>query len=74
MSNPVRENPNATTAAGSTGVAVFIVWLIGHLGVTVTAEVAVVIAGGLTTLVLAFARYGLIGVWSRFLRGSGSSR
>lgn len=70
---PIRANPNAATAGTSTGVGVLVVWLLGYLGVDISAEVGVLIAGALTTFVLAFARYGLLGLWARFLRGDAHS-
>ena len=73
MSNPVSRNPNATTAGGTTGIGVVVVWILGHFGVAVSAELGAAIAGLITVAALAFARYGLLGVWSRFLRGTGSS-
>jgi hypothetical protein len=61
--------PNATAATGSTGVGLFLVWLLGHLGVDMGAEVAVVIAGGLTAIVLLIGRDGLSGIARTVWRG-----
>jgi len=38
-------HPNATVAGGTSGAGVALVWLLGYLGVHISAEVAVVIAG-----------------------------
>jgi hypothetical protein len=61
--------PNATAATGSTGAGLFLVWLLGHLGVDMGAEVAVVIAGGLTTFVLLVGRDGIRGLFRTVWRG-----
>jgi len=64
-------HPNATVAGGTSGAGVALVWLLGYLGVHISAEVAVVIAGALTTLVLFVGRNGLAGVWNLVKHGTG---
>jgi hypothetical protein len=63
-------HPNSTAAAGTSGVGVAVVWLLGHFGVQVSNELAVVIAGALTTAVLFVGRVGIAGTVQRLLHGS----
>lgn len=65
----MKDNANATAAGGSTGVGLFLVWLLGHVGVDMGAEVAVVVAGGLTTFVLLVGRDGVRGIARTIWRG-----
>lgn len=62
-------HPNAAVAGGGTGLAVFVVWLAGHLHVALSAEDGAVIAGGLATIVLFIGRNGVKGLWRRIWDG-----
>lgn len=55
-------HPNAATAGAATGPTVLIVWLAGHFGLNVGAEVAVVVAGVVASGALLIGRKGLRGV------------
>ena len=63
-------HPNATVAGGTSGAGVALVWLLGYLGVHISAEIAVVIAGALTTLALFVGRNGVAGVWRLIVNGN----
>ncbi len=69
MANPMTNNPNATVAAGSSGVGVLVVWLLGYFGVDLTAELGAVIAGALSSVVLWIGRDGIKGVLGRIWKG-----
>lgn len=62
-------HPNATAAAGSGGLAVLVVWLLGMAGVAVSPEVAAAIAGAIATIVLFIGRRGLKGLARIIWRG-----
>lgn len=70
MSKPrLKGHPNATVALTSgAGFGVLAVWLTGYFGITLEAEVATVIGGGLAALALVIGKRGLRGllqiVWS----------
>lgn len=66
MSNP---HPNATAAGATTVAAVLVVWGLGLLGVDVSTEVGIAVAGGLTTAILFVGRRGIKGVASIVWRG-----
>jgi len=69
---PVRNNPNAATAGVSgIGVGTLVVWLLGHFGVTFTAEVGSVIAGAVAALTLWIGKNGLQGALRIVWRGQG---
>jgi hypothetical protein len=70
MSGPVSNNPNASLAAGSTGVGVVVIYLLGLLGVSLSPEVAVALGGGVTAALLFVGKNGLKGVWRVIWRGS----
>jgi hypothetical protein len=63
-------HPNAVAAGASTGPSVFLVWILGYLGVDVSPEVAVVIAGGIAAATLLVGRKGLRGIARTLWRGS----
>lgn len=68
----VSQNPNAATAGVSgAGVGTLVVWLLGHFGVTFTAEVGAVIAGAVATVVLWIGRNGLKSALRIIWRGQG---
>lgn len=62
-------HPNATAAAGSGGLAVLVVWLLGMADVDVSPEVAAAIAGAIATVVLFIGRRGLRGLLGILWRG-----
>lgn len=64
-------HPNAAAAGGSTGAAVVLVWLVGCLGVDISNEAAVAVAGAVTTAVLFVGRVGIAGTVRRLLHGAG---
>lgn len=63
------KNPNAIVAGGTIGPGVLVVWLLGHFGVNMSAEVGTVIGGAAAALLLFVGRNGLLGVWRRVWRG-----
>ena len=64
-------HPNALTAGSTTGVGVVVVWLLGHFGVDISAEVGAAIAGGEAAVALFIGRKGILGVAHLIWRGSG---
>lgn len=68
--NPLNSHPNAAVAGTTTGAGVFVVWLLGYLGVDLSAELGATIAGGAATVLLFVARDGLAGAWRRLLYGT----
>lgn len=65
----VRANPNASVAAGGTGVGVLAVWGLTAVGVDVSPEAAGVIAGAIPTAVLFVGKNGVKGVAQRVWSG-----
>lgn len=68
--NVASNNPNATVAFSSTGVGVVLVYTLGLFGITMPAEVAVVLSGFLTTVVLFIGTNGLKGCCGIIWRGN----
>lgn len=66
----MNRHPNALTATGSGGVGVFVVWLLGYLGVDISAEIGALIATGAAATALFIGRKGLVGVARILWRGS----
>lgn len=67
----VKRNPNASTAAGLSGIGVFVVWLAGYLHLSLSAEDATVVSGAITSGGLWFGRKGVCGVAKLIWRGDG---
>lgn len=65
----VKAHPNASTATGLGGVGVFVVWLLGHLHVSLGAEDATVISVAITSLGLFIGRSGVKGLFKAIWRG-----
>lgn len=63
-------NPNAAIASGTTGTGVLVVWLLGHFGVAISAEVGAVIAGGASAILLYIGRNGIKGLAQRIWKGA----
>ena len=63
------KHPNAAVAAGGSGLSVFVVWLLGHLHVALSAEDGAVVAGAVASVALFVGRNGLKGVWKRLWGG-----
>lgn len=63
------KHPNAAVAVGGTSLSTFIVWLLGHFHVSLSAEDGSVIAGGLAAIVLFIGRNGIKGAWDRIWNG-----
>lgn len=66
----MKSNPNAAVAGGGSALSVFVVWLLGHLHVSLSAEDGAVVAGALATLMLFVGRNGLKGLWRKILSGN----
>lgn len=67
----IQRNPNAATALVGTGPGALVVWLLGNvLHLEIPGELAVVIGGAISSAWLACAQFGVLGAWSRFLRGT----
>lgn len=64
-------HPNATVATGTTGAGVLVVWLLGHFGVSVSAEDGAAIAGIATAVLLFVGRNGIRGIIRRIWGGAG---
>jgi hypothetical protein len=64
-------DPNAAVAGGTTGVGVLVVWLLGYLGIDLSAELGAAIAGGAATVLLVIGRRGIKGTLQRVWRGAG---
>jgi hypothetical protein len=62
MQNPTQQHPNASLAAGSSSLGVVIVWLSGHFGLDMTAEVAASVTGLIAAGALVLGRNGLRGL------------
>jgi hypothetical protein len=71
VNSPTSSDPNATVAGGTTGAGVLVVWLLGHFGVNLSAEVGAVIAGGAATVLLVIGRRGIKGTLQRIWSGAG---
>lgn len=65
----MKSNPNAAVATGTGGVGVLVVWLLGHFGVAVSAEVGAALATGVAAAALFVGRNGIKGTLSRIWRG-----
>lgn len=63
------KHPNAAVAGGGSGLAVFVVWLLGHLHIALSAEDGAVVAGAIATVALFIGRNGLKGIWKRLWNG-----
>jgi hypothetical protein len=63
------KHPNAAVAAGGSSLSVFVVWLLGHLHVALSAEDGAVVAGAVASVALFVGRNGLKGVWKRLWGG-----
>ena len=72
MANPVSNNPNASLAAGSTGIGVVAIYILGLFGVNPPPEVAVAGAGAFTSLFLFIGKSGLSGLPRLIWKGGGS--
>jgi hypothetical protein len=64
------KNPNATTATASGGLGVAVVWLLGYLGIDLSAELGAAVATGLAAVALFIGRNGICGGWTYLLHGS----
>lgn len=63
-------HPNAVVGGASgAGVGTLVVWLLGRYGVSLDAEVAATIAGGISAVVLFIGKNGLRGAWHLVWRG-----
>jgi hypothetical protein len=65
------KNRNAAAGTGGGGLGVLVVWLLGHFGVDVSAEIGALIATGVAGFVLFVGRNGLVGLAHLIWRGSG---
>lgn len=64
-------NPNATVAAGGSGLSVLVVWLAGNVfHWTLSAEDGAIVAGAVASAVLFVGRNGLAGIWNRLMHGN----
>ena len=63
------KNPNATVAAGGSGLSVLVVWLLGYLHVALSAEAGAAIAGAVASVALFIGREGIKGAWRRLING-----
>lgn len=64
-------HPNASTAAGTGGLAVFVVWLFGNVfHWSLSAEDGAVIAGAVATVVLFIGKNGMVGLWNLIKHGN----
>jgi hypothetical protein len=63
------KHPNAAATGSTTLAAVVAVWLLGHFGITITAEGGAAIAGGASAVILYLGRHGVRGAWRAFLDG-----
>jgi len=69
--DPVKQHPNAATAAGLTGPSVLVVWLLGKLGlVDITPEIAALLAGAIIAVGLFIGKRGIKGLLSMLWRGA----
>lgn len=67
---PLGKHPNTALSIGTGSAGVLIIWLLGHLGVSMPNEVAVLIAGGVTSLALLIGRKGVKGIGRLLWHGS----
>ena len=63
------KHPNAAVAAGGSGLSVFVVWLLGHLHVALSAEDGAVVAGAVASVALFVGHNGLKGLWRKIWNG-----
>lgn len=64
------KHPNATVAAGGSGLSAFIVWICGNvLHWSLSAEDGAIIAGTVSAAVLFVGRNGIRGLWRRIWDG-----
>lgn len=70
MLGPIKNNPNASVAGGTTGLGVIVVFVLGALGVPVPPEVAVAGVGLVSTAVLVIGRRGIRGIARSIWRGN----
>ena len=66
------KNPNAAAAGGTIAPGVLVVWLLGHFGVDMSAEVGTVIGGLAAAALLFVGREGIRGAFRRVWRGKGT--
>ncbi len=65
----VKNNPNASTATGLAGVGVFVVWILGREGVSLSGEDSSVISGAITSVGLFIGRSGFRGLIRMLWKG-----
>lgn len=65
-------HPNATTAGGTGGAGLVVVWLLGRAGITLSAEEGGAIAAGAATLALLIGRNGVKGLARAVWKGKGA--
>jgi hypothetical protein len=66
----VSAHPNAAVGGSTATGALVVVWILGRVGVTLTAEEGAVIAGAASTLALLIGRNGVKGVVGMVWHGS----
>jgi hypothetical protein len=64
------KNPNAAVAGGTSGLSVFVVWLLGRFHVALSAEDGAVVAGVAASVALFVGREGLAGLVHTLLHGN----
>ena len=67
--NPVKDHPQATAVAGSGLSGVFMVWVLGHFGLDMGAEVGASVAAGFTFVLALIGRKGVKGIARTIWRG-----
>lgn len=67
---PLGKHPNAALSVGTGGAGVLIIWLLGHTGVSMPNEVAVLVAAAITSVALLVGRKGVRGVIRLVWHGS----
>lgn len=64
------KSKTATAGGSGLGIGVLVVWLLGHFGVAVSAEVGATIAYGVTAAALLVAHKGVVGLFRMIWRGA----
>jgi hypothetical protein len=70
LTDPIKNNPNASVSGGTTVVAALLAFSLTAVGVPLSPELAVIAAGVLTTAALAVGRRGIRGVVRMIWHGS----
>jgi hypothetical protein len=65
----MNQHPNATAAGATTAPALLVIWLLGHFGVSISAEEGAFLVGAAISLNLLVGKRGIKGLIAMIWRG-----